>query len=148
MWCNAEATPPSDGTYVVKRGQTLRDVAEELFGDRERWKEIYEQNKDRLPDANSIREGMALAYKMVGAAAQVARAEQPTQPTQPAQTAPAAQPAPTPAAIGRSYTVGKGDTLYGIARKELGSGARWQEIVALNSLPSEHVKAGTVLRLP
>jgi nucleoid-associated protein YgaU len=49
---------------------------------------------------------------------------------------------------GRTYVVAQGDTLYAIARRELGSGGRWKEIVALNQLPSEHVAAGTVLRLP
>ena len=47
-----------------------------------------------------------------------------------------------------SYTVAKGDTLWGIAAKKLGSGARYKEIKTLNGLSSDTIYAGQKLKLP
>lgn len=46
------------------------------------------------------------------------------------------------------YTVVAGDTLWGIAQKKLGSGARWQEISKLNSLTSSTIVVGQKLKIP
>jgi len=57
----------------------------------------------------------------------------------------------TPATTGRTYTVKAGDSLYGIAKAQLGSGARHKEILELNRdvLPSaSKLKPGLVLKLP
>ena len=45
-------------------------------------------------------------------------------------------------------TVKKGDTLWGIAKSQLGKGARYTEIVALNGLKSATIYAGQKLKLP
>ncbi|PKK40486.1 N-acetylmuramoyl-L-alanine amidase domain protein [Clostridiaceae bacterium JG1575] len=47
-----------------------------------------------------------------------------------------------------TYTVVKGDTLWGIAAKKLGSGARYPEIKSLNGLSSDIIYAGQKLKLP
>jgi nucleoid-associated protein YgaU len=56
----------------------------------------------------------------------------------------------TPAqADGRSYVVQSDDTLWKIAAKQLGSGARYEEIVKLNGLKNkDNVTPGTRLKLP
>lgn len=46
------------------------------------------------------------------------------------------------------YTVVAGDTLWGIAQKKLGSGARWQEISKLNGLTSLTIVVGQKLKIP
>lgn len=48
----------------------------------------------------------------------------------------------------RTYTVKSGDTLWGIAKKELGSGARYTEIVQLNGLKTSTIYSGQKLKLP
>lgn len=48
----------------------------------------------------------------------------------------------------RIYTVKSGDTLWGIAKKELGSGARYTEIVQLNGLKTSTIYTGQKLKLP
>ena len=56
-------------------------------------------------------------------------------------------PAPPPPQ--RTYTVKGGDSLYDIAKRELGSPARAQEIADLNALPdASHLKVNQVLKLP
>ena len=46
------------------------------------------------------------------------------------------------------YTVVAGDTLWGIAQKKLGNGARWQEISKLNGLTSTTITVGQKLKIP
>lgn len=70
----------------------------------------------------------------------------------PAQTPPVKKPAPTPApakAPTRAYTVEPGDSLWTIARAQLGDGRRVDEIARLNGLePPYKIKAGQKLKLP
>jgi hypothetical protein len=47
-----------------------------------------------------------------------------------------------------TYTVKKGDTLWGIATAKLGSGARHPEIKALNGLVSDTIVIGQKLKIP
>ena len=37
-------------SYTIKSGDTLSDIAQEQLGDANRWKEIYEMNKDVIGD--------------------------------------------------------------------------------------------------
>lgn len=48
----------------------------------------------------------------------------------------------------RTYTVVRGDTLWGIATKMLGKGSRYTEIKSLNGLKSDVITAGQVLKIP
>lgn len=54
------------------------------------------------------------------------------------------------AAAGRSYEVQPGDELWSIAERELGSGERWRDIVALNPgvTESSRLSPGATLQLP
>lgn len=47
-----------------------------------------------------------------------------------------------------TYTVQKGDTLWGIAKKYLGNGSRWKEIYNLSGLTSQTIYAGQKLKIP
>jgi nucleoid-associated protein YgaU len=56
-----------------------------------------------------------------------------------------------PVAPERTVVVGEGETLYGIAVKELGDGSRWREIARKNGIPEGQegaVQAGRRLQLP
>jgi LysM repeat protein len=46
------------------------------------------------------------------------------------------------------YVVAKGDSLWAIAQKKLGNGARYKEIKALNGLTSDTIFAGDKLKIP
>lgn len=47
-----------------------------------------------------------------------------------------------------TVTVGKGDTLWGLALKYLGDGERYKEFMSLNSLTSTTIHVGLVLMIP
>jgi nucleoid-associated protein YgaU len=59
-------------------------------------------------------------------------------------------PAPTPAEKPSVYTVSEGDNLWGIAKKQLGSGTRYKEILALNPTITKDktLAIGTKLIMP
>ena len=104
-----------------------------MLGSARRWREVYEFNRERIPDPDHVLAGMTLTFPKNAAQRRVSEAT----------------PEPSVAAPDeRTYQVANGDTLYSIALSHLGSGPRWREIVELNGLQSEHVAAGTVLRLP
>ena len=48
----------------------------------------------------------------------------------------------------RTYTVKDGDTLWGIAKEQLHSAARYTEIVHLNGLKTATLQIGQALQLP
>lgn len=47
-----------------------------------------------------------------------------------------------------TYTVKRGDSLWTIAREQLGKGQRYKEIKTLNGLTSDTIKPGQILKLP
>ena len=90
-------------TYTVQSGDTLSGIAQQQLGDASRWPEIFLLNRGvRHPDR--ISPGQVLTLP----------ADTPTQP---------------PA---RLYIVRRGDTLSGIAQRELGDASRWPEIFERN----------------
>ena len=48
----------------------------------------------------------------------------------------------------KNYTVAPGDTLWNIAKQQLGSVARYTEIVKLNRLKTATIYAGQTLQIP
>ena len=53
-----------------------------------------------------------------------------------------------PEVTGRTYKVVKGDTLFQIAKQQLGKGSRYTEIVQLNGLKTATIYVGQILKLP
>lgn len=59
-----------------------------------------------------------------------------------------ADASPAPAGdVYETYTVKKGDTLWRIAQKQLGSGSKYKTIMQLSGLSSDKLKAGQVLNI-
>ncbi|UCF33104.1 MAG: LysM peptidoglycan-binding domain-containing protein [Phycisphaerales bacterium] len=54
--------------YQVKEKDRYASIAREQLGDERRWREIYELNKDKFPDANVIRPGVRIKLPVVDAA--------------------------------------------------------------------------------
>jgi nucleoid-associated protein YgaU len=46
--------------YVVKSGDTLSKIAKKLYGDANRWQEIFEANKEQIENPSLIRPGWEL----------------------------------------------------------------------------------------
>lgn len=56
----AEGAPVATRRHVVARGDTLFGLAQRYYNDRTRWREIYNANRDVLPNENSLAVGMEL----------------------------------------------------------------------------------------
>ena len=68
-------------------------------------------------------------------------------------TAPTPKPPPAPPPpVAKTYTVAPGDTLWAIAKKQLGAGNRWPEIYEKNRATigdnPDRIKPGQVLTIP
>jgi LysM repeat protein len=46
--------------YTVKSGDTLSSIAEQVYGDANRWREIFKANKDQIDNPSVIRPGWEL----------------------------------------------------------------------------------------
>ena len=62
---SARSGPVSNEDYTVKPDDTLMKISFEKFGNVYRWREIYNENKDRIPDYNQLVEGTILKIKGV-----------------------------------------------------------------------------------
>jgi nucleoid-associated protein YgaU len=51
---------PAPRTYTVAKGDTLSKIAKQHYGDANKWKKIFEANKDILKDPDRIFPGQVL----------------------------------------------------------------------------------------
>ncbi len=158
----AAVTTPDDGTlalsaikvlawaaWAVLAGAILLEIGSRLRGVR-----APRLPGLRLPQvaAGRLVGAAALLFVMVPAATAVAEpaAAAPAAPTSTASHTEAA-PRGAPESNHRTYTVRPGDTLSGIARRELSDPQRWPDLAHLNPEVAAHpnrIEVGTVLRLP
>ncbi|MBI3835990.1 MAG: LysM peptidoglycan-binding domain-containing protein [Planctomycetes bacterium] len=47
-------------THIVAKGETLYAIARQEYGDQSKWKNIYEANRNEIPDKDHIRVGQRL----------------------------------------------------------------------------------------
>jgi len=141
----------ASGEYVVQKGDSLALIARRTLGKESRWTEIAALNPGLTP--KNLKVGAKLALPTDATAS-------PAPTPAPKQKPKASEPAPKPksefaaapekkVAAGPSCKVQKGDTFKLIARRELGSDARWKEIAELNpSVSPNKLAVGQSLRLP
>lgn len=55
-----ETRPPAVRTYRVQAGDTLAKIARDVYGDENRWRDLYEANRTRLPNSNVVPVGTLL----------------------------------------------------------------------------------------
>lgn len=89
--------------YTIQEGDTLMKIAFENYGDLFQWKKIYEDNKDKIQNPNSLAKGNVLKLEKPG----------------------------TPVVIernGEKYTIKGGDTLGAISDDIYGTKSKWKKL--------------------
>jgi nucleoid-associated protein YgaU len=55
-------TPPAATSYTIAAGDTLPSIAQQVYGDANQWRRIYDANKDTIgSNPNLIKPGMQLS---------------------------------------------------------------------------------------
>ncbi|HBN09309.1 MAG TPA: hypothetical protein DD435_11910 [Cyanobacteria bacterium UBA8530] len=112
--------------YTVKRGESLYTIAARLMGNPNRWSEIYRLNKVKMDNPRQIFAGTKLIL-------------------------PATAIVPASSESHKKYRVAKGDTLWTIAKSQLGSGFAWKSLYRQNQSRISNPKfivPGQELQLP
>ena len=145
--------PVAPDVYVVASGDTLGEISGKVYGTCKKWQVIQEANRNINP--LSLRVGQKLVIPREGGSA-VARSGGDLESEQAVETAldevrrfvADGGQSRTPHSM---VTVSRGDTLWAISRRQLGTSDRWKEIFELNrdtlKRPND-VRAGQVLRVP
>lgn len=149
------AAAGSGQDFVVGPQDTYWSIAQQVYGNGGYFKALYEYNRRAHPRPDRLRPGDRLATPSREELEQDFPELIPRQLADgraPARGAARRAPTPAPVASGRTYVVVEGDTLFDIARYELGRAARWVEIYELNrALIGEdmnRLKPGLELSLP
>ena len=133
---------PAYPTIVIEAGETWWTLAQRVYDDGQLFRELYEFNRDQFPDYNQLPAGR----QVICPPREVLRQQPEFE----------ASGTEKPAEIrGRRYQVRKGETLFEIARSEMGQASRFAELLELNRkrLPAgaghlTPLPAGTELLLP
>lgn len=137
--------------YQVHKGDTIKGIARTWLGDEKLAEALYEQNKSRIPDVRHLSARLTLVFphsKFAKKLGEVGTAGSSGTATMPAGLRKEEVKPTTEPAGDKKYVVKEGDTLYGIAKRELGKGSRWEEIATINHLDGNMVKKGQTLMMP
>lgn len=132
-------------TYLVRAGDTLSEISTEVYGTCRKWQQIVAANPGLDPAALPV--GKTLVIPPEGGAdpSEVAIADALDRARR------IADDTRGDAAPHSQYEVRPGDTLWRIAENHFGDGARWKELMVLNSdqlSAPEDVRTGMSLRVP
>jgi nucleoid-associated protein YgaU len=136
--------------YQVHPKDTLRSIARNWLGDEKLAEALLDFNKTRIPDARHLNSHLTLTFPRSRFAKKTdeTTTKQETATSVPAGMKKDSVTATDVPAGDKKYVVKEGDTLYGIAARELGKGSRFGEIKTLNNLTSDMLKKGQTLQLP
>jgi len=137
------AAAPKGRTHVVAEGESMYRLAERYLGNGADWKKIADANPGKVGPEGQLVTGVELVIP--GAAA-------PSTPI----TATPPKPAPTPATKPqarpeKTYTVRAGDSLFSIAKSQMGNGGAWEKLYQANRdklKNPDQVREGMTLRIP
>ena len=146
-----DQSPPTERVYVVKKGDTLSEIAARLLGSVRYSKDILKRNP-KIKNANDLRVGQKLILPLDVSSGDTGEQAETAVPPEPPQenhedTSRAAEREPS----WREVQVKSGDTLYGLAAKYLGDGSQWPRLRTMNKDrvgEDGQLSVGTKLRVP
>ncbi len=136
---------PMVKTIKVEQGDTLEGLARKHLGAGKHWPELLKANSDKIKKPTELRVGMELTLPTLAETKSINTTTQTA-------TSSTTQTNQRNSDSARSYTVQKGDTLFGIAQKELGNGSKWKTILNANKSllkgDAGNLKPGMKLTIP
>jgi nucleoid-associated protein YgaU len=139
------------GQYLVQPNDNFWTISEKVYGTGGYFKAIFEYNRSRHPQADRLQVGESIETPD----ATTLQKTYPDLCPKPGRGVAASRVVPASARMQpgtRVYTVEEGDTLFEIARRELGKPARWGEIYQLNrdalGTDFDYLKPGSQLLIP
>ncbi len=148
-----KAEPSNSGTYVIQPNDNYWAISERIYGSGSYFRALAEHNRAKFPDPDRLKAGEEIATPSLAELEKNYPSLCPKAEHRDA-TKRHMSLASTPARHhgGRVYIVQEGDTLFDIARYELGKAARWAEIYELNreaiGNDFDHLSPGMRLTLP
>ncbi len=141
-----------NGKYTVQPNDNYWKISQKVYGDGGYFKAIHEHNRLRYPRADKLQVGDVLDVPPASVLLE-RYADLCPKPRKAPPAHSTLQPASTRHRAGeRVYVVGEGDTLFDIAKYELGKATRWAEIYELNrdvlGEEFDYLRPGTELVLP
>lgn len=133
-------------THVIGKGDTLASIAQREYGNKALAQKLYEHNRVAIGNPRAMKIGTRIELPSV----EVLTGQPKAEPVQPALPEPAVA-TETNQPAGRRYTVKTGDNLGSIAKSQLGSTKRWQDLLAANSKvlrDPKQLKPGMTLVIP
>ena len=150
---SSDAGRRSDGTYVIQPKDNYWSISEKLFGTGAYFQALAKANAKKFPSEDKLKAGDVI---LAPTSTELERSYPELCPS-PArrnanENAPRTVNVPSRPGGNRVYVVQQGDTVYDIARRELGKPLRWSEIYELNKdtlgRQSLDLVPGTQLLLP
>jgi nucleoid-associated protein YgaU len=133
-------------TTVIGKGDTLASIAQREYGSKALAQKLYEHNRTAIGNPRAMKIGTRIELPPI----EVLTGQPKVEPVQPALPEPTTGTG-TSEPVGRRYTVKPGDNLGSIAKSQLGSTKRWQDLLAANSKvlkDPKQLKPGMTLVIP
>lgn len=140
------------GQYTVEPNDTFWTISERVYGSGGYFKALREFNREKFDDPDRLQVGEVVQTPLASELEKRFPQLCPKPRRLPAVRRGVAQASADRPLGGRTYKVAEGDTLFDIARFELGKASRWAEIYELNKQTLgddfDYLKPGTELALP
>jgi nucleoid-associated protein YgaU len=151
----ADKGSTAEKTYVVKSGDTLAEIAKSQLGASRRWPEIAKANEDTLHGSTALKVGMKLKIPASSGSA-ITSSDPASEKTDPAAKSDASASKPADGTSGAAgtaheYVVKSGDSLWLIAKREMGSEKLVADLRSANAdvlKGSDSLKVGMKLKIP
>jgi nucleoid-associated protein YgaU len=125
-------SPGREETYSARPGDTYWKISQRFYGSGAYFKALYEHNRRSLRDPDHLQAEIELNVPDEATLRRLYPELCPAGTRKTTAAGRATRAVATTRAAGATYVVEEGDTLYEIARRQLGKSSRWGEIFELN----------------